>query len=180
MPDDLEIGPLAEVEVAEAAAIYGHYVETSLSNFEEVRPSAAELGSRFAALRAQSLPVLGARRDGRLLGYAYLGPYQRRAAYRYSLEVSVYVAADAHRQGVGRGLLGALIDWAEAAGYRRLIAVIGDTDNKSSIGLHAALGFGLVGVLPAVGWKQGRWVDVVLMERAVGEGDKTAPGDLLR
>jgi L-amino acid N-acyltransferase YncA len=113
--------------------------------------------------------------DGALAGYAYAGPYRARPAYRFTVENSVYVAPEAQGRGVGRALLKALIEAAECSGYRQMIAVIGDSGQMASIALHAALGFAYVGTLPHVGFKFGRWLDTVLMQRPLGSGSTTAP-----
>ena len=115
--------------------------------------------------------------DGRILGYAYAGPYRPRPAYRYTVEDSVYVAPEAVRHGVGRALLNALIEFCELGQWRQMVAVIGDRGNTASIALHAGLGFHEAGHLKAVGFKLGRWVDVVIMQRPLGPGDGGDPDD---
>lgn len=157
-------------------AIYAEHVLTGLASFEEEPPDLAEMRARFEAVQARRDPYLAAEIDGALAGYAYAGPYRPRPAYRYVREGSLYVAPGQARRGVGRALLGALIEACEARGYRRLIAVIGDSANRASIGLHEALGFRRVGLLPSVGFKFGRWVDSVLLERPLGDGDRSLPG----
>jgi len=156
-------------------AIYAHHVRHGLASFEETPPDLAEMRRRRDALLAGGYPYLVAERAGAIAGYAHLGPYRPRPAYRYSVEGTVYVAPDQVRRGIGRALLAALIEQGTARGYRRLIAVIGDSANQPSIGLHEALGFERAGLLPAVGFKHGRWVDSVLMQRALGEGDSSPP-----
>jgi phosphinothricin acetyltransferase len=126
-------------------------------------------------VRARDLPYLVAEADGRVLGYAYAAPYRARPAYRHTLEDSVYVDRDSTGRGVGRMLLERLVTECAARGYRQLVAVIGDSANRPSIALHEACGFARVGLLPAVGFKLGRWVDSVLMQRALGDGDRTLP-----
>ena len=128
-------------------------------------------------MQARGLPCLACLEGASLLGFAYAGPYRTRPAYRHTVEDSVYVAPDAHGRGVGRALLGRLIEIAEAHKLRQMVAVIGDSANHASIGLHKALGFEPVGVLRSVGFKHGRWVDSVLMQRALGPGDGTLPQD---
>src|SRR5690606_23868421 len=145
--------------------IYAHHVTHGLASFEEVPPDLPEIGQRREAVLAQGLPWLTAEMDGAVVGYAYATPYRTRSAYRYALENSVYVAPDQARRGIGRALLARLITLCEAGGYRQMIAVIGDSANRASIGLHEALGFRRVGLLPAVGFKFGRWVDIVIMQR---------------
>ncbi|MBI3513364.1 MAG: N-acetyltransferase [Proteobacteria bacterium] len=124
---------------------------------------------------ARGLPHLVATDGALVLGYAYAGPFRARSAYRFSVEDSVYIAPEAIRRGVGRRLLGAVIVACEAAGYRQMVAVIGDSGHEASIGLHAALGFEPAGLLRAIGFKFGRWVDSVMMQRALGLGDATLP-----
>lgn len=161
-------------DMAAVAAIYRHYVLSSAATFEETPPDTATLHARRTALLALDLPWLVAERDGRVLGYAYAAPYRARPAYRHTLEDSIYVAHDALGGGVGRALLTALISRCESGPWRQLVAVIGDSANAGSIGLHARLGFRHAGTLSAVGYKFGRWVDTVLMQRALGDGDRTA------
>jgi L-amino acid N-acyltransferase YncA len=131
--------------------------------------------ARFEEVRARGFPYLVAETDGRVAGYAYASLYRVRPAYRFALEDSVYVHPDLSGRGVGRALLGRLIEACEAIGCRQLIAVIGDSGNTASIGLHSALGFAPVGTLRAIGYKHGRWVDSVILQRAVGSGDTTLP-----
>lgn len=162
-------------DLAAVQEIYAHHVRTGLASFELEPPDLAEIERRFLAVRDHGLPFLVAEFDGVVAGYAYAAPYRARPAYRFTLEDSVYVAADAARRGLGSALLGDLIQRAEALGYRRMIAVVGDTGNQASIGFHIRHGFKHVGTLPSVGIKFGRWVDTVLLERPLGEGDKTLP-----
>ena len=162
-------------DLAAICAIYAHHVRYGLATFEEKPPDVAELARRRAELLARGLPHLVAELDGAVAGYAYAGPYRPRPAYRHTVEDSVYLAPEHIGRGVGRALLTQLIDACTAAGYRQMIAVIGDSANAPSIGLHAALGFREVGLLRAVGFKLGRWVDTVLMQRALGPGDTELP-----
>lgn len=155
--------------------IYAHHVRHGLGTFEEVPPPVEEMAARYRALAGGGFPYLVAERDGAILGYAYAGPFRPRPAYRHTLEVSIYVAPEAQRQGVGRTLLAALIDRADRRGCRQMVAVIGDSGNDGSIGIHRALGFQPAGVLRSVGFKHGRWVDVVMMQRSIGAGDETLP-----
>jgi L-amino acid N-acyltransferase YncA len=155
-------------------AIYRHAVLTGTATFEIEPPDVAEMRSRREALLKGGYPYVVAEADGEILGYAYSGTYRARPAYRSTTENSVYVREDSHGRGLGRALLAATIEQAAAAGFRQMIAIIGDSDNAASIRLHAALGFAHVGVLRSVGWKHGRWLDTVLMQRALGPGD-TAP-----
>ena len=157
------------------AAIYAHHVRTGLASFEIDPPDGAEMRARFEAVRAKGLPYLACEIGGRLAGFAYASPYRARPAYRFALEDSVYVDPGSARRGVGRALLAALIDRCEAIGCRQLVAVIGDSGNEASISLHSALGFEKVGTLRSIGYKHGRWVDSVLMQRRIGPGDSTPP-----
>lgn len=163
-------------DLAAITRIYGHHVLNGSGTFEEEPPSTAEMGRRRDDVRARGLPHLVAERDGQVLGFAYAAPYRLRSAYRYTLEDSVYVAEDRRRTGIGHALLVQLIDECSTQGYRQLIAVIGDSGNTGSIGLHGALGFRHAGTLHAAGFKLGRWVDSVLMQRALGQGSSTPPG----
>jgi L-amino acid N-acyltransferase YncA len=162
-------------DLAAIHAIYVHHVQQGLGSFEEVPPDLAEMARRRADVLARKLPYLVAELDGRVAGYAYAGPYRPRSAYRFSVEDSVYVAADFHRRGVARALLVELIQRCTAQGYRQMIAVIGDSGNHGSIGLHASLGFREAGRLQSIGFKFGRWVDGVIMQRTLGAGDTTLP-----
>ncbi|MGH6974409.1 MAG: GNAT family N-acetyltransferase, partial [Stellaceae bacterium] len=144
------------------AAIYAHHVRFGLGTFEETPPSVDEIRQRREGILALGLPFLVTTAGERIVGYAYAGLYRTRSAYRYTLEDSIYVAAEAARRGVGRALLARLIERCNGLGYRQMIAVIGDSDNRASIRLHAALGFEHVGIQPAVGFKHGRWVDSIL------------------
>ncbi|QID19356.1 N-acetyltransferase [Nitrogeniibacter mangrovi] len=156
-------------------AIYTPYVLESLATFEEVPPGADAFAERFQAIGATGLPYLVAERDGRVLGYAYAAAYRARAAYRHTVENSIYVDRAAHRQGTGRALLEALLDECTRGPWRQMVAVIGDSANAASIALHARCGFRTAGTLESVGFKFGRWVDTVLMQRPLGAGDTQAP-----
>ena len=156
-------------------AIYAHHVLNGLASFEETPPSAGELRRRFDEVSALGLPYLVADFGGTVTGYGYCSPYRTRSAYRYTLEDSVYVRPDAQGRGVGKALLTELIRRAEALGYRQLVAIIGDSANAASIGLHESEGFLRVGTLRSVGFKFGRWVDSVILQRPLGAGDGAAP-----
>ena len=172
----MSIRPASPSDLDAIAAIYGHHVLTGLGTFEEVPPTAEELGQRLAAVREKGLPWLVDDTGGRVRGYAYAGPFRPRAAYRYTVEDSVYVAPDAVGQGVGKALLSAVITQCETLGLRQMAAVIGDSANAASIGLHRACGFEMKATLPALGFKFGRWVDVVWMQRALNGGGGTELG----
>jgi len=163
-------------DIPAIAAIYGHWVTHGVASFELEPPGEAEMAKRRAAILDAGYPYIVAEGEGgRILGYAYASAWRTRPAYRFGCENSVYVAPDARRGGVARALLAALIERCEARGLRLMIAVIGDSGNAPSIGLHEAAGFRMAGVLPATGWKHGRWVDTVLMTRPLGEGATTPP-----
>lgn len=162
-------------DLPEIQAIYAHHVRTGLGSFEELPPPVEEMRRRRAAILADGLPYLVAEIGGRIAGYAYAGRYRPRSAYRYSVEDSIYVAPDALRRGVARALLAELIERCTRLGYRQMVAVIGDSANHGSIGLHAQWGFVEVARLPAIGFKFGRWVDSVMMQRPLGPGQSTLP-----
>ncbi|HEY2357715.1 MAG TPA: GNAT family N-acetyltransferase [Phenylobacterium sp.] len=164
-----------QADAAALAAIYGDAVLHGFGTFEEEPPSPAEMEQRRRAIADRGLPYLVAELDGHVLGFAYAGPFRPRAAYRYTLEDSVYVAPEAAGKGVGRAVLSAVIEACEALGVRQLMAVIGDSGNAASIGLHRALGFEHTGVGRSVGFKHGRWVDIVHMQKALNGGDGLAP-----
>ena len=156
--------------------IYGHWVRHGLASFELDPPAEAEMARRRQAVLEGGYPYLvAADAAGRVLGYAYAGAYRPRPAYRFAVEDSIYVAPGAEGGGIGRALLGTLIARCETAGFRLMVAVIGDSANTPSITLHERCGFRHAGLLPAIGWKHGRWVDSVLMTRPLGEGAATPP-----
>ena len=165
-----------DADLPAAHAIYSHHVLHGLASFELEPPGAEEFARRRAELLASGLPWLVAEHEGVVAGYAYAGPYRPRPAYRYLLENSVYVHPEVQRGGVGSALLGALLHRCEALGARQMIAVIGDSANLASIGLHQKHGFARAGLIRSSGFKHGRWVDTVLMQRPLGEGDSTLPG----
>lgn len=169
------IRPSTDGDIPAITAIYQHHVLHGTGTFEIDPPTESDMAGRRADVLAKGLPWLVAEQDGRVLGYAYANWFKPRPAYRFSAEDSIYVAADAQGMGLGRQLLTALAQQAEAAGVRKLLAVIGDSANAGSIGVHRALGFTEVGVLRSVGWKFGAWRDIVLMEKPLGAGDTTSP-----
>lgn len=174
MPETL-IRDATENDFAAIQVIYGHHVTDGFGSFEETPPDTTELMRRWREVQDAGLPYLVCEIDGVIAGFAYAAPYRSRRAYRFSVENSVYVAPGRQRQGVGRCLLALLIDRCEALGCRQMVAVIGDRGNDGSVGLHAAQGFTEAGCLRAIGFKHGRWVDVVLMQRSLGEGDGSVP-----
>ena len=174
------VRPSAEADVAAIQRIYGHHVRHGLASFEEEAPDVAEMARRRAEVVGRGLPHLVAEADGRVLGFAFAGPYRARSAYRFTVEDSVYVAAEAAGRGLGGLLLARLIRDCEAWGARQMVAVIGDSGNLGSIRLHARAGFREAGTLRAVGFKLGRWVDSVLMQRPLGPGDASPPDREIR
>jgi L-amino acid N-acyltransferase YncA len=176
----VEIRSSNDGDIAAIAAIYRHHVLHGLASFEEVPPEPDELAWRRCEILARGLPYLVAERGGRMLGYCYASPYRLRSAYRFTLEDSIYVDSAEVGRGIGRVLLGSLLDRCTVLGYRQMVAVIGGSDTWPSIRLHAALGFTRMGVLPAVGFKFGGWIDVVLMQRPLGPGATTAPDPINR
>ncbi len=171
----LIVRPAADSDLAAITGIYCHHVLNGLASFETEPPDAAEMARRHAAVVAHGLPFIVADTAGAVAGYAYAALYRARPAYRYTVEDSVYIDRAHTGRGVGSALLRALIAGCEAAGRRQMIAVIGDSANSASIRLHAKLGFQHIGTLPAVGHKFDRWVDSVLMQRALGAGDRHPP-----
>lgn len=162
-------------DAAALAAIYGHHVLHGFGTFEEVPPSPEEMEARRRAVTDYGLPYLVAEEAGRVLGFAYAGPFRTRAAYRYTVEDSVYVAPDAVGRGVGKAVLVEVLSACEQMGLRQVVAVIGDSQNAASIGLHRALGFADAGVGRSFGYKFGRWVDIVWMQKGLNGGDSTPP-----
>lgn len=170
------IRPSRDQDIAAITAIYAHHVLRGTGTFEVEPPTEEEMAQRRADVLSKGLPYLVAQDQGRVIGYAYCNWFKPRPAYRFSAEDSIYLAADTSGQGTGRALLAELAAQAERAGMRKLIAVIGDSTNAASIGVHRSAGFEHVGVLKACGWKFGKWLDVVLMEMPLGQGDTSPPG----
>ena len=168
---DIAVRVAIEADLGAIAAIYAHHVRTGTASFEIDAPDRTEMARRWRDLVDRGLPYLVAIAGSEVVGYAYAGPYRLRPAYRFTVEDSVYVRADFARRGIGAMLLQALVSASERAGARQMIAVIGDSSNAASIRLHAAAGFAQVGTLASVGWKFERWLDVVMMQRALGPGD---------
>lgn len=156
--------------------LYSHYVTHSLASFEETPPSLEEMSTRWRAITAQGLPYRVAVADRTLVGYAYASTYRTRAAYRFTVENSVYVSATHQRLGIGRRLLDDLIDACRQGPWRQMIAIVGDSANTASVALHRAAGFREIGILEGVGFKHGRWVDTVVLQRALGPGS-SAPAE---
>ncbi len=167
---DVVIRAARPADIPTITRIYAHAVRHGTASFELEPPDEPEMARRQQALLAGGHPYLVAEHGGGVIGYAYAGPYRPRPAYARSVEDSIYVAPEAHRRGIGRALLGRLIGECETRGFRQMIAVIGDSEQMPSIALHRAAGFRLVGTLEAVGFKFGRWLDTVLMQRPLGPG----------
>ena len=163
----LSIRPASPEDLLAITRIYADAVVNGTASFETEPPSVEEMACRFAQLRAGGFPYLVGDVAGEVVGYAYAGPYRTRAAYRFTVEDSIYVAPSQQRRGIGRALLEPLIKQAAHGGFRQMIAVIGDSNQDASIALHAAAGFRMVGTLEAVGFKFDRWLDSVLMQRAL-------------
>ncbi|MHA1600004.1 MAG: GNAT family N-acetyltransferase [Alphaproteobacteria bacterium] len=179
-PAPVRIRDLQMRDLPRVQAIYAHHVLNGLASFEEVAPDLADIRQRYEAILAQGYPYIAAESAApgappNLVGYAHAGPYRTRPAYRYSIENSVYIAPENVGQGVGRALLTELIGRCTTLGYRQMVAIIGDSGNAASIGLHRSLGFTNAGNIRSVGFKFGRWVDSVIMQRPLGPGDGDIP-----
>jgi len=175
MGSGFEIRPSQDGDVAAITRIYRHHVLHGVASFEEIPPEADEIARRRREILAHRLPYLVAERPGQILGYCYASRYRTRSAYRFTLEDSIYIDAAQVGQGIGRALLSALIARCAELGYRQMVAVIGGSDQWPSIRLHERLGFAHIGVLAAVGFKFGCWIDSVVMQRALGPGARTPP-----
>jgi L-amino acid N-acyltransferase YncA len=174
---ELIIRPSRDGDIGAIAAIYGYHVLHGLASFEEVPPTVEEMARRRGDILTRGLPYLVAERDGIVAGYCYAGMYRPRSAYRYTLEDSIYVDAAQVGRGIGRILLEAVLERSAELGYRQIIAVIGGGhETQPSIRLHEALGFTHTGVFEGIGFKFDRWIDTVLMQRALGPGRATPPG----
>jgi L-amino acid N-acyltransferase YncA len=173
----LEIRPATEADLPSITEIYEHAVLHGTATFELVPPDLTEMTRRYRALADGGFPYFVTIIDGSVAGYAYAGPYRPRPAYRFTVENSIYLRPAIHRKGVGHQLLQRLIIECEARGYRQMIAVIGDSANAGSIGVHTKSGFTLIGTHPDVGLKFGRWLDTVMMQLALGEGGRTVPAE---
>jgi L-amino acid N-acyltransferase YncA len=165
----------APADIHTISRIYAHAVEHGTATFEIESPDEAEMARRQKALLARNFPYLVAERAGVVAGYTYAGPYRDRRAYDWCVEDSIYIAPQFHRQGIGRLLLERLIAESEARGFRQMIGVIGDSANTASVAVHAAAGFHKIGTFQSIGFKHGRWLDTVLMQRSLGRGDAAPP-----
>lgn len=169
------IRPSRDEDLDAITRIYGHHVLHGTGTFETTPPSLADMTARRADVLGKGLPWLVAEDDGQVLGFAYGNWFKPRPAYRFSVEDSIYMDPAAHRKGLGRALLAELLAVLERTGTRKVMAVIGDSNNAGSIGVHRALGFEMVGVVQSCGWKFDRWLDIVMMQKTLGAGDSTPP-----
>lgn len=174
---NVTVRPVTNRDASAIAAIYRPAVLRGTATFEIDPPDETEMAARVAAITSAGHPFLVAEHQGAVVGYAYANWFRPRPAYRWAVEDSIYLAEAAQGQGIGKLLLGELIRCCETRGYRQMVAVVGDSASVASIALHRALGFAMIGTLPATGYKLGRWLDTVLMQRALGDGATTAPGD---
>jgi L-amino acid N-acyltransferase YncA len=171
------IRPSRDEDLDAITRIYGHHVLHGTGTFETTPPSVADMTARRADVLGKGLPWLVVEENGQVLGFAYGNWFKPRPAYRFSVEDSIYLAPEAAGKGLGRALLAELLTTLERGGVRKVMAVIGDSANAGSIGVHTALGFESVGVVPSCGWKFDRWLDIVIMQRSLGAGDSTSPSD---
>src|ERR1700712_2839909 len=172
-----EIRPATEADLPFVTEIYEHAVRYGTATFELIPPDLTEMTRRFRALMDGGFPYFVAAVEGDVIGYAYAGPYRPRPAYRFTVENSVYLQPSIHRRGIGLQLMLRLIAECETRGFRQMIAVIGDSANAGSIGVPPKTRFAMIGTHPHVGFKFGRWLDTVMMQRALGEGAATLPAD---
>ena len=175
MAETYKIRAAAKGDIPAIAAIYAREVLENVATFEEVPPSEGEMGQRMDKVHGLGLPYIVAECDGDILGYAYAGPFHARAAYRYTVEDTVYIRPDQHRRGIGRALLADIVGRCESLGARQMMALITHLPDSGSVALHAALGFRMMGVAHSVGYKFGRWLDVAYMQRPLGAADQTPP-----
>lgn len=173
----IALRPAVATDVAAITAIYAHHVQHGLASFETEAPDCSEMQRRFSSVQSGGYPYWVAVQDERVLGYAYAAAFRNRPAYSFTVEDSVYLAPDAVGRGLGRRLLNTLIDDCAARGFRQMLAVIGDSANGPSIRVHRACGFTRLAVFEALGWKFGRWVDTVLMQRSLGPGASRPPDE---
>ena len=174
-PVKVRIRPALESDMPGVQEIYTHYVRLTTASFEEDPPTVAEMTARWQRVQSRGLPYLVAMKGNKLAGYAYAAPFRERSGYRYTIEDSIYVSEDFLGRNVGNALLTELIERCTALGFRQMVAVIGDSTNAASLAIHSRHGFFVVGALSSTCFKFGRWVDAVLMQRILGEGDTTIP-----
>jgi L-amino acid N-acyltransferase YncA len=172
---DITLRAAEPADIAAITRIYADAVLHGTASFELEAPDEAEMARRQAALLADGYPYLIAELAGTIAGYAYAGPYRARPAYQWTVEDSIYIGPEFHRRGIGARLLARLITDAERCGFRQMIAVIGDSAQTASVAVHAAAGFAMIGTMRSVGFKHDKWLDTVLMQRALGDGDVTPP-----
>jgi phosphinothricin acetyltransferase len=175
---ELLIRPSRDDDVAAITAIYGHHVLYGVASFEEIPPDEAEMARRRGDILANAFPYLVAERGGKVVGYCYAGPYRARIGYRFTVEDSIYIDQGEIGRGIGRALLSQVIDRVAEQGYRQMIAVIGGSETLPSIRLHTALGFTQIGVFTGIGFKFGRWIDSVYMQRSLGPGETSLPQEI--
>src|ERR1700719_3120501 len=173
--NDVSLRTATTADIAAITRIYAYAVEHGTASFELEPPDQAEMARRQGALLARNFPYIVGELAGAVVGYAYAGPYRDRRAYDWCVEDSLYIAPEFHRKGIGRLLLRRLIAESEARGFRQMIGVIGDSTNTASVAVHAAVGFRLIGNFQSIGFKHGRWLDTVLMQRTLGSGDSAPP-----
>ena len=173
----LLLRPSHDQDIQPITTIYAHHVLHGTGTFETEPPSVADMTIRRSDVLSKGLPYLVAEHDGQVVGFAYGNWFKPRPAYRYSVEDSIYLAPDRHRQGLGRALLAELLARFEAVGIRKVMAIIGDSENAGSIGLHRAVGFTQVGVVESCGWKLGAWRDIVIMQKTLGAGNTIPPAN---
>jgi phosphinothricin acetyltransferase len=175
----MQIRPATPADIPAITRIYGDFVVNGTASFEIAPPSEAEMAARMRVLLDGGFPYLVAELDGAVVGYAYAGTYRARPAFRFTVEDSLYIARDAHRRGVGRALLNALIDESARRGFRQMVAVIGDPQTQAiSVALHQACGFRVVGTVEGAGFKDGRWLDSFMMQRPLGDGINSPPKEI--
>ena len=174
---NLQLRNAALSDIADIQQLYAQEVREGVATYEYDVPDQAEMARRFQELRQKSFPFLIAELDGQFAGYAYASSYRARIGYRWTVEDTVYVAADAQGQGIGRALLSRLMDDCTALGFRQMVAVIGEPGNGASVALHEKLGFKTIGIFTGLGRKHGRWLDTVQMQCALGSGNQQAPQD---
>jgi phosphinothricin acetyltransferase len=175
---DLLIRQSRDDDIGAITAIYGHHVLHGVASFEEVPPGETEMARRRGDLLSRGFPHLVAERGGKVVGYCYAGPYRARIGYRFTVEDSIYIDPAEVGRGLGRALLSQVIDRVAEQGYRQMIAVIGGSETVASIRLHAALGFTQIGVFSGIGFKFGRWIDSVYMQRPLGPGEANLPQEI--